>query len=182
MANLTLALLLNCLPLAGRRKALDDLLRLTAAAFGQECPEWRGSSHRERLRQFAQFSRSQAERTIEKGTALTVRKILFENARSLGQELRARLPIRDRADVAATLHHLYRVLAIDLAVDPMGAVTVRRCFFESCYSPEICRFISALDEGIVAGICGGRLVFSERLTEGAGACRARIEWPAGKNG
>jgi len=182
MANLTLALLLNCLPLAGRRKALDDLLRLTAAAFGQECPEWRGSSHRERLHRFAHFSRSQAEKAIKQGTALTVRKILYENARHLGQELRARLPIRDRADVAAALHHLYRMLAIELTVDPLGAVTVRRCFFEPCYSPEVCRFISALDEGIVAGICGGRLVFSQRLTEGADACRARIEWPAGENG
>ena len=182
MANLTLRLLLNCLPLASRRKALDDLLRLTAAAFGQECDPWRGSSHHERLSRFAQFSRSQAEKAIEKGTALTVRKSLYENARHLGQDLRARLPIRSRADVAATLHHLYRMLAIELAVDPRGAVAVRRCFFESFYSPEICRFISALDEGIVAGICGGRLVFSQRLTEGANACRARIEWPAGENG
>ena len=182
MANLTLRLLLNCLPLASRRKALDDLLRLTAAAFGQECAGWRASSHQERLRQFALFSRSQAERAIKQGTALTVRKILYENARHLGQDLRARLPIRSRADVAATLHHLYRMLAIELAVDPLGAVTVQRCFFEPCYSPEVCRFISALDEGIVAGICGGRLVFSQRLTEGADACRARIEWPARENG
>ncbi|MBE0665098.1 MAG: hypothetical protein IH584_04690, partial [Candidatus Aminicenantes bacterium] len=167
MANLTLRLLLNCLPLAGRRKALNELLRLTAAAFGQECAGWRrASSHNERLRHFALFSRSQAEKAIKKGTELTVRKILYENARHLGQDIRARLPIRNRADVAATLHHLYRMLAIDMAVDPLGTVTVQRCFFEPCYSPEICRFISALDEGIVAGICGGRLVFSQRLTEG----------------
>lgn len=182
MANLTLTILLNCLPFAGRRKALDDLLRLTAAAFGQECPESRGASHRERLRHFALFSRNQAELAIKKGTALTVRKILYANARRLGQDIRARLPIRNRADVAAALHHLYRMLAIDMTVDPQGTVTVRGCFFESCYSPEVCRFISALDEGIVTGLCGGRLVFSQRLTEGADACRARIEWPAGENG
>jgi hypothetical protein len=182
MANLTLTLLLKCLPLAGRKKALGELHRLTAAAFGQECDEWRGSSHREWLSRFAEFSRSQAEKAIEEGTALTVRKNLYENARRLGQEIRAGLPIRNRDDVAATLHHLYRMLAIELAVDPLGVVTVKRCFFESCYSPEVCRFISALDEGIVAGICGGRLVFSQRLTEGADACRARIEWPARENG
>ena len=182
MANLTLTLLLNCLPLAGRKKILDRLQRLTAAAFGQEYDPGRGSSHHERLRHFAEFSRSQAEKAIEKGTAPTVRKILYENASRLGQEIRAWLPIRDRADVAAALHHLYRMLDIELTVDPRGSVTVRRCYFESCYSPEVCRFISALDEGIVAGICGGRLVFSHRLTEGADACRARIEWPAGENG
>ena len=41
--------------------------------------------------------------------------------------------------------------------------------------------MSAMDEGIVDGLCGGRLVFSQRLTEGADCCRARIDWPGGEN-
>ena len=64
---------------------------------------------------------------------------------------------------------------------PGETVTIRRCFFAAHYPPEVCRFMSAMDEGIVAGLCGGRLVFSQRLTEGADCCRARIEWPGAEN-
>ena len=35
--------------------------------------------------------------------------------------------------------------------------------------------VSGLDEGLLAGLAGdGRLVFTERLTEGADRCRARF--------
>jgi hypothetical protein len=67
------------------------------------------------------------------------------------------------------------MLAIDLSLDAGGGVTVRRCSLADRYTPEVCRFMSAMDEGLVAGLCGGRLAFSERLTEGSGRCRGRID-------
>jgi hypothetical protein len=179
MANLTLKLLLAVLPLAGGKKRLAELFRVTAAAFGRQAPDLHGLSRREMLRRYAQFTRAQAEESMSAGSSDGIRKKLFDNSRSLARDIRRRLPIRSRADETAVLRFLYRSLDIDKQVDAQGAVRIRRCFFASQYSPEVCRFMAAMDEGMVAGICGGRLVFSQRLTEGAEACRGLITWPQG---
>jgi hypothetical protein len=181
MANLRLKLLLAVFPLAGRKKGLAELFQRTAAAFGREAPDLRGCSRRHMLSRYASFTRQEAESSIARGTAPAVRKNLYESSLDLGRELCAKLPIRSRADAVAALHSLYRMLAIDKKVDAKGAVTIRRCSLASHYTPEICRFMSAMDEGIVSGLCGGRLSFSQRLTEGADSCCGRIEWPEGQN-
>ncbi|MCU0237666.1 MAG: hypothetical protein MUC72_11380 [Acidobacteria bacterium] len=176
MANLTLRLMLGGLLLAGRKKGLRDLFRLTAEAFGQAPPDLRGLSPDEILLKYAHFTRTEAERSLAGATAQTLRESLRERCQGLGRDLRSRLPIRSRADAAAALRALYRLLAIDLAVDARGEVTVRRCSLAAQYTPEVCGFMSAMDEGIVAGLSDGRLVFSRRLTEGADRCLARIDW------
>ncbi len=176
MANLRLKLLLALLPLAGRKKGLADLHRLAAAAFGREIPTLRGRSRDEMLLDFARFTRSEAERSLSAGTESVARKNLYDRSAQLGRGIRSRLPIRGRADAATALHSLYRLLEIDPQVDARGELAIQRCYFASHYTPDVCRFMSAMDEGIVAGLCGGRLVFSQRLTEGADSCRARIEW------
>jgi len=181
MANLKLKLLLAGLRLCGRKKGLADLFQLTATAFGREAPNLRGQSHSEMLDGYARFTRSEAEKAIQNGTAPDVRKNLYEHAFRLGRDIRAKLPVRSRADGAAALRCLYGMLAIDKTVDARGAVTIQRCFFASHYTPEVCRFMSAMDEGIVSGLCAGRFTFSQRLTEGADRCRGRIEWPDGEH-
>ena len=181
MANLTLKLLLALLPIIGRKKGLADLFRLTAAACDQEVPDLRGRSRREILLAFALFTRNEAERALAMGTADALRINLFERSADLGRAIRSRLPMRSRADAAAAIQRLYGLLDIDMRIAANGEVTIGRCFFATGYTPETCRFMAAMDEGIVAGICGGRLVFSQRLSEGAEACRARIEWPDGEN-
>ncbi len=181
MAGLKLRLMLAGLRLAGRKRGLKDLFRLTSEAFGQEPPDLHGLSRAGILLNYARFTRAAAERSLAAGTADAVREKLRERSRRLGREIRSRLPIRSRAGEAAALRALYRMLAIDLAVDARGGVTVRRCSLAPCYPPEVCRFMSAMDEGIVAGLSDGRLVFSERLTEGAACCHARIAWPEGNH-
>jgi len=181
MANLTLKLLLGILPIVGGKKGLIELFRLTASAFGQEVPDLRGRSRREILLAFARFTRSEAERSLAAGTEATLRINLYESSADLGRAIRRRLPIRSRADAATAIQRLYGLLDIDMKIASGGAVMIGRCFFAARYTPETCRFMAAMDEGIVAGICGGRLVFSERLSEGAGACRAHIEWPDGEH-
>jgi len=181
MASLKLKLMLALLPLAGRKKRLEDLFRLTAAAFDRELPDPRGQSRAEMLLGYARFTRGEAERSPAMGTAGARRESLYELSLRLGRDIRAKIPVRSRADSTAALRCLYRFLDIDMAVDARGAVTIRHCFFAAHYTPEVCRFMSAMDEGIVAGLCGGRLVFSQRITEGAACCRARILWPGGEN-
>jgi len=181
MASLRLKLLLAILPLVGRKKRLADLFRLTAAAFAQEPPVLRGRSRGDMLLAYARFTRSEAEKSMAGGTAAAVREDLYGRSLRLGRDIRSRLPVRSRSDAAATLRFLYRLLAIDKEIDTQGAVTIHRCFFASHYTPEVCRFMSAMDEGIVAGLCHGRLVFSQRMTEGADRCRALIEWRGKEN-
>lgn len=147
---------------------------MTAEGFGQAPPDLRGLSCAELLLRYASFTRAESERSLAAGTAPAARAALRERALRLGRDIRSRLPIRGRADEAAALRALYRLLAIDLAVDAQDNVTVRRCSLAAHYPPEVCRFMSAMDEGIVAGLGGGRLVFSERLSEGSDRCRARI--------
>lgn len=168
--------MLGGLLLAGRKKGLKDLFRLTAEAFGQEPPDLRGLSRGEILLRYARFTRAEAERSLSAGTAPAVRETLRDRSLRLGQDIRARLPIRGRADATAALRAVYRTLAIDKTVDAKGGVTIRCCSLAAHYTPEVCRFMSAMDEGIVAGLCNGRLVFTERLTEGNDRCRGRIEW------
>jgi hypothetical protein len=175
MANLTLRLMLAGLRLAGRKQGLRSLFRLTAEAFGQEPPDLRGLSCGEILRSYTRFTRAAAERSLAAGTAPAVREALRERSMRLGRDIRSRLPVRGRADEAAALRVLYRMLDIELAVDARGNVTVRHCSLAALYTPEVCRFMSAMDEGIVAGLGNGRLVFTERLTEGTDRCRGRIE-------
>jgi hypothetical protein len=71
---------------------------------------------------------------------------------------------------------LYRAIGIEIQGDGQGNVTVKRCYFSQFYAGSVCDLISALDDGLFAGLSGGgRLTFSERLTEGSGCCRAKLQ-------
>ena len=71
----------------------------------------------------------------------------------------------------------YRMIGIDLRADEHGAVVVDRCSFAAWYSPRVCHLMSSLDAGLIAGLTqGGRLTFSERITEGRPRCLAGISW------
>ena len=52
---------------------------------------------------------------------------------------------------------------------------IRRCFFSGFYSPEVCRLISSLDEGLAAGLTGGKLCFVQRITDGGSCCKGHID-------
>ena len=119
MANLTLEAAAGDPALAGGKKGLQDLFRLTAAAFGQDLPDLRGLSRGEILLDYARFTRAEAERSLAGGTAPAGEKLRDRSLR-LGRDIRSRLPIRSRADAAAALRFLYRTLAIDKTVDARG--------------------------------------------------------------
>ena len=68
---------------------------------------------------------------------------------------------------------LYRMLKIEFNGSAEGEVVIRHCFFSPYYTPEVCRIISALDEGLLSGLSnGGQMVFKERITEGKTCCLA----------
>jgi hypothetical protein len=164
-----------------KKRKLEELFSLTGRAFGEGPPAAEGLSLRRMRRLYAEFSKDAAARALgDPAGAAAVEGRLFEEALAFGRGLRGELRVATPGEVMAAARVLYRGLGIDLRGATSGEIVVRRCAFERQYSPEVCRLMSRLDAGVLAGLAGGgRLEFSERLTEGASCCRARFTFPGG---
>jgi predicted ArsR family transcriptional regulator len=93
--------------------------------------------------------------------------------------MRRRLGVRSHEEALRALELLYRQLSISLKAGGDGALEVSHCFFSPFYSSDACRVMSAMDEGIVAGLTGGcELCFEARITDGAPRCVASLRRPA----
>jgi hypothetical protein len=174
--SLALRLLDGRVPAVARRVALRALFTTTAAGFGCPVPPLKGLDADALLRRYALFTRDQAEAALRDGRDLpALHDRLERGARTLGGRLRAGLRLRTTEDAMAAARVVYRLLDIVLRGTSNGEITVRRCPFSEVYSAEVCRLVSALDTGLLAGLSGGdRLEFTQRITEGAPACLARL--------
>ena len=160
------------------RSALRRLFEATAAAFGRDPEDVDGVDHRTLLVRYASFTARCAEQALADQMDLdVVSRRMWAHAYALGESFRQRLGVRTRADALLAARVAYRMIGIDLRADEHGDVTVDRCAFAARYSLQACRLMSALDAGLIAGLTdGGRLAFSERITEGRPRCLARISW------
>ena len=158
-----------------KKKKLNELFRLTADAFQTELPELKGkgTSFAGRLSGYALFTKEQAESHLQSGRPLEeVKRRLYQNSYILGQNLRKSLRIVTREEAVTALKVIYKLIGIDFQCDRQGGIIIKRCFFSQYYSGEVCKLISSLDEGLAAGLSGGgRLCFSQRITEGCGCCK-----------
>jgi hypothetical protein len=158
-----------------RKRKLEMLFTATADAFQTTRPSTRGLSFDDGLRVYAQFTREQAEKAIQQGDGAVVRPRLFENAYRIGRQLKADFRVNS-TEVMRMGALIYRILGIDFEGEPGGNIVIRRCFFSAYYSSPVCRVISSLDEGLLVGLAGGgRLSFSQRITEGNECCRAHLQ-------
>jgi hypothetical protein len=160
------------------RSALRQLFAATASAFGRDPGDLHGLTRAELIERYAVFTTGCAELALADGSdATVVAGRLWSSAHALGESLRRRLGVRTRAEALRAARVAYRMLAIDLRADEQGSVVVDRCAFAAWYSPGVCRLMSSLDAGLLAGLThGGRLTFSERITEGRPRCLAAITW------
>jgi hypothetical protein len=158
------------------RSALRRLFAETASAFACEPEDVRGLGRRELLERYVAFSATCAERALAGDPDLDeVSRRMWRNASAMGASLRRRLGVRSRADEVRAARLAYRMIGIDLRADELGRVEVDRCAFARRYSPAVCRVMSSLDAGLIAGLTrGGVLEFSERISEGRPRCVARI--------
>ena len=162
-------------PAPVRRRKLEMLFRATADAFQTALPSTGGLSFDECLRAYARFTREQADRAIRQGGESEVRSRLFQNALRIGRQFRRDFKV-NAADVMRMGALVYKMLGIDFHGDPGGNIVIRRCFFSSYYSSRVCRLISSLDEGLLVGLAGGgRLSFTQRITEGNECCLAQLQ-------
>lgn len=173
-----MSLLLNIawiyVPVFIKKKKLQELFELTAAAFQSDLPPLKKLGYDDCLGAYAQFSRAKAEEAIKLHHDIeAVKARLYRNAYQMGEKLRQDFRVKTPADVILLSKILYRILRIEFNANPAGEVIIERCFFSQFYTPQVCEIISSLDEGVAAGLSvGGRLVFSERITEGKSCCRA----------
>jgi hypothetical protein len=192
--NLRLSVLSLPLPGPLRKAALRGLWQATASGFDKDLPGaalapayGNAGRYRGLLEGYARFTREAAMGALERSENLPALKArLREQSRLLGSRLRRRLRLVSSAQAMRAARGLYRRIGIDFRGTPDGQVSIRRCFFQKYYSGPVCRLVSALDEGLLAGLSGasdgqGILSFRERLTEGGLRCRAcfRLEGALG---
>ena len=165
------------MPFGIRRRALEQLFARTASAFGTPVPPPRTRGTNGRLLEYARFTRAQAEEALRRGENLpALDRRLHRAAYGLGASYRLRLGVRSISGAMAAARLIYRNLGIDFHGSPDGEVIIRRCGFARTYTPQVCRLVSALDRGLMAGLArGGELQFQQRITEGADSCRACLE-------
>jgi hypothetical protein len=158
-----------------RKRQLGMLFKATAAAFRAAVPSTKGLSIDDSLKLYAAFTRERAALAIKGGYATEIQPALFENAYQMGRKFRSDFGLNTTPEVMKMSSIIYRLLKIDFSGGPQGNIIIRRCFFADYYSNDICRLISSLDEGLLAGLSGGgKLSFSQRLTAGSDCCRAYL--------
>jgi hypothetical protein len=178
--NLALAILDLHAPAAFRKKVLRRLVAATAGAFDVAPPSTRGLSASGLLRTYALFTRAEAERLWEeKRDQRAVERRLFDNAAEIGAGLRRTFRLCSAGDVIRMSRVVYRALGISFEGHPDGSIKISACAFSPFYSGRVCRLMSALDAGAAAGLSGGgRLEFSQRITEGHDCCLAHLTFGA----
>jgi hypothetical protein len=163
------------LPRSIRKSRLSKLFQATADAFQCQTPYFRGYTFNQFLTQYALFTRENAERSIRQSNEYEVKERLYNNARQIGQNIRKELKIQTLEEIMQACEVIYKALKIEFRGDAQGQIHIRSCFFSSFYSSDVCRIISSLDEGLVAGLSGGlSLEFTQRITESKECCRAHL--------
>jgi hypothetical protein len=174
--NLLVRILPHNLPAFIRAEIIADLLAATAEAFGRPAPACEHLSYDDCLRAYALFTCQQAGKALLEGRdPADIKARLYQNAYPLGAKLRKWFAVDEMEEVMELGQILYRAIGVDFQGDEQGNVSVRRCYFSQFYSGPVCDLISALDDGVFAGLSGGgRLAFSQRITEGKELCRAKL--------
>jgi hypothetical protein len=174
--NIRLLLLRLHVPGAIRRSVLRDLIAATARAFERDSPETSALTEPELMARAMDLSRTWANDAIRSGADLTgLERRMVSEASELGRSARSRLHLTSEADGLAAARIIYRAIGIDFRPRRTGDVMVPRCAFARVYGPGECRLMSSMDSGLIAGLTGaGGLRFTERITDGAAACRAFV--------
>lgn len=174
--NILLKLLPHDLPDFIRNEILTELFEVTANAFECPAPVLDGLPYEERLRTYAYFTREQAEKALMDGNNFAeIKERLYRNAYPLGARIRKWLGIDAVEEVMELGQILYRAIGVSMQGDASGNVIVKSCYFSQFYSGSVCDLVSALDDGVFSGMSGGgRLEFSQRLTEAKAFCFAKL--------
>lgn len=174
--NVRLLALRLHVPASVRRSILRDLIGATARAFGRDPPDTARLTGPQLMAVAVESSRSWAEEAIRSGEHLErLQGRMFSETFELGRRSRRRLHLTTEAEGLAAARIIYGAIGIDFRRRGSGNIEVPRCAFARAYPPEVCTLMSSMDSGLIAGLTGTEgLRFTERITEGARACRALV--------
>lgn len=154
-------------PSSIKKIELQILLNTTAAAFERPGKMIWQLPDDKALAVYAAYTKE-----CLKGAAAD-RKRVYRHAYRLGRRIRRLSGFTEREDLEKLVFYLYSNIGIRLTGQLPGEILIPSCYFSNVYTPKQCMMMSLMDWGIVSGICGGgKLIFSERLTQGCGRCRA----------
>ena len=159
-----------------KKRELKKLFEVVASAYGSVVPSTAGLSYPQSLTLFAKFTAMETAKASERHADIeSIRILLYQGAFDFGMNIRRQWRISDTSGVMDVGRMLYSFLGIEFNGTSEGLIDITRCLFADYYSPQTCRVISSLDEGVMAGLsAGGTLVFSRRITEGFHSCRANF--------
>lgn len=162
------------MPKSFKKIQLRILLKMAAEVFNCAQPSIKGKSYEEALFLFASFTKEQAKMCLmDKENAIIVRQSLRDKSFYVGQRLRKVTRLSKPKDITMLLQLIYRNIGIELENGAYGNIRIHQCYFSDIYCASICSFISAMDEGIFAGLNqGGKLEFQKRMTKGSSCCQA----------
>jgi hypothetical protein len=174
--NLFLSISDLYIPAFIKKRELKKLFDITAETFGCAAPVISELSFEESLSAFGRFTRNAIEQSVLRSDSLhIIQDKLFKGAFELGKKYKQRFHIKTFDEALEAGRILYRIFGIEFQSNAQGMITINSCFFSKYYSPITCWIISSLDEGIMAGLSGGgKLKFSQRITEGYDCCSARL--------
>ncbi|MBR1633497.1 MAG: hypothetical protein IJ682_00385 [Lachnospiraceae bacterium] len=169
IAKILLSLLEAYTPPLFVRLELQILLDTTARAFAVPSRRIWQLSAQNALRAYAAFTTECMQNaSIRPGR-------LYRTAFALGHRLRRLTGFTDDAELSRLVVLLYRGIGITIDGHLPGEIAVPSCFFSRYYTPKQCALMSCVDAGVIAGLYGGgRLVFTERITEGCQQCLAEF--------
>ncbi len=158
-----------------RKFEIRVLVHMAAASCGRKAPSMRGMNSRKRLMLFRNFT-VDAVRSCSGEDLSSFRDNMYRRAFRVGRLLALLPGLNDTEKRKRLIIMLYRNIGIVLKDgndDADGCIHIPHCSFSSAYTPEICKVMSGMDAGIICGIFGGgKLEFSQRITEGCPYCRA----------
>lgn len=174
--NTRLALLRLHVPGVVRRSILRNLITAMGRAFERHPPDTARLTEPELMTHAIGCSRTWAEEAIRTGADLErLDRRMFREASRLGRRARRRLRVSSEADGLAAARIVYGAIGIDFRPRGTREVSIPTCAFACAYVPDVCRLMSSMDSGLIAGLTGARgLRFTERITEGAATCHAVV--------
>ncbi len=124
-------------------------------------------------------------------TVKIARPLMFKTGYDLGLDIKMRLSLKDDLnDLIKAARILYQVLGIEFEFQESydnshhlkRCIIINHCSLAQHYMPLTCHVLSGADEGVVSGLNSQvKMIFKERITEGAPACIAAIELKNGNN-